>query len=328
MGLKCYINILCIWALPLVVFSQTDTVKKTQEYIKSFPDAITIRPFFLQTSNSYIIGSLESDDKINLTANKQDRIGATVSFRSAVLSYSFAPDFLSTNSDNENSKLFNLNFRTFIGRWMQTFILFDEKGFFFENNNVSVYLPATSSFKVGGSTAYILNSNFSFKAITSQNEKQLKSIGSFIPRVVYFYSEFKIGSETANTLDIISYDFAVAPSYYYNWIPVKNLLLSGGISAGIGFNVSESEGVVGDGKSKNTITSLLTEVDFRGSIIYDKNNLYIGASYNHLILNHNSGRDAYIEDSIPTLELFFGYRFDAPKSMIKLADKVNSTFGL
>jgi len=315
----CVIAFLCC-SVPVTLLGQADTIQEHSDYIKTFPDAITVRPFLLNTSNSLRVKERNSNDEIDITANKQDRIGGSVAFRSIVLSYLFAPDFLAINENNQDSKVFNLNLRTFLGQWMQALTLFDEKGFFIEYEDISVYLPNSRSFKIGGGTSYILNPDFSFKAITSQNEKQLKSVGSFIPRIVYFYSKFKLRDDSGFQSELVTFDIAFAPSYYYNWVPVKNVLLSGGVSAGAGVNYSESDG--------ESLTSLLTELDFRGSVIYDKNNLYLGASYSYLVLNHNSDRSSYIKDNIPTLELFFGYRFGAPKSILKLAEKVNSTLGL
>ena len=55
-----------------------------------------------------------------------------------------ALDFLSENKDNEDSKLFNLGFRTYFGKhWMQSLELYQEKGFFVENHSqtISVFLP-------------------------------------------------------------------------------------------------------------------------------------------------------------------------------------------
>ena len=169
------------------------------------------------------------------------------------------------------------------------------------------------------SKKYIFNPNFSFRALLTQNEKQLKSTGSFIPSIVYFYSKFKLRDDFGNNADLTSFDLAIAPAYFYNWVPFKNMLISGGLSTGIGFNVSESD--------DESLVSLLTEIDFRSSLIYDKGNLYVGGTYNYLVLNHNSDRSSYIKDSIPTLEIFFGYRFGAPKSIVKLAEKVNTALG-
>lgn len=304
----------------LKLMAQVEYTTDSLGYIEKFTNVITVRPFLINTSNSLRIKERSESEELDLIANKQDRLGASIAFRSLVLSYSFAPDFLAENKDNKDSRIFNLNLRTFFGQWMQTLTLFDEKGFFVENNNQSLYLPRTSSFKIGGSTSYILNRKFSFRAISSQDEKQLKSTGSFMPRIVYFYSKFNLTDDLGNQSELKSFDLALAPSYYYNWVPKKNLLLSTGISAGIGLNVSETEG--------ESLTSLLTELNFRAALIYDKNNVYLGGSYSYLMLNHNADRSTYIKDSIPTLEVFVGYRFNAPKSFVKAADKVNSFLGI
>lgn len=322
MALRTKLNTIFFLITCLFLNGQNDTINSKIEdtliYTKKFPNKITARVFLVNTSNSIEVQSRQDNLSLKLNANKQDRLGASVAFRSVVISYSFSPNFLSENRDNENSKLFNLNFRTYLGQWMQTATLFKERGFFIENDGLSVYLPETKSFKIGGETSYILNKNFSFRAIASQDEKQLRSAGSFIPRIVYFYSDLDVKSGNISS-ELISFDLAFAPSYYYNYVPTKNLLISAGASAGIGINYSDSE--------SESLTSLLTELNFRGSVTYDKDNLYLGAHYSYLILNHNSDRNTYIKDSIPYFELFIGYRFNAPKSVLKAADDVNKSLG-
>lgn len=298
-------------------------------YIMSFPNRITARLFFVNTSNSLTINDRDSNQFFKLTPNKQDHIGASISFRSITLSYSFTPDFIAENKDNENSKLLNLGFRTYFGKhWMQSFDFFQEKGFYLENNDVNLYFPRFRSFKIGGATSYILNENFSFRAIVSQDEKQLKSIGSFIPRIVYYYSKIDIRNNE-DTIDesVYSYDFVFAPSYFYNFVPTKNLFLSAGISAGIGLNHSrntDSNHI----KEDENLTSLVTELNFRGSLTYDISDLYVGTHYNYLVLNHNTDRSSYINDAIPLFQVFAGYRFKAPKKLVQKTDAINKKINL
>lgn len=323
MGLKNIILVASL-CLPTILFS-----KETEEeivYIEetdhkvSYPNRITARAFYVNTSNSLILKDRFSDLFFNLEPNKQNRIGASVSFRGLSASYSFAPDFLAENSDNEHSRLFNFSLRNFFGKhFMQTLDIFNEKGFYLKLNNddaISVYLPNTNNFKIGGATSYIWNENFSFRAITSQDEKQLKSTGSFIPRIVYYYLEGESGTD-GSYIDssYYSFDIAFAPSYYYNFVPTKNLLLSAGASAGIGLNRSKSEG-------EDSLVTLLTELNFRGSATYDIDNLYLGTHYSYLILNHSADRTSRIKDNIPYFQIFVGYRFKAPKSLVQFADKM------
>ncbi|WP_406847124.1 DUF4421 domain-containing protein [Xanthomarina sp. GH4-25] len=328
MGVKNYIYLIILllgnsicWAqdsIPEVIYEKHTAFKET------FPNRITARFFYVNTSNSLTVNDRNSNLFFNLNPNKQDRIGASVSFRSITFSYSFAPDFLAENKDNDDSKLFNLGFRTYFGKhWMQSFDVYQEKGFYIENNDVSVYLPLFKSFKIGGATSFIFNENFSFRAIVSQDEKQIKSAGSFIPRIIYYYNKINLKTEDGfSNSELDSYDIVFAPSYYYNFVPSKNLLLSTGVSAGLGLNHSKN-------KDKNhleedeSLTSLVTELNFRGSITYDVSNIYMGIHYNYLILNHNTDRSSYVNDAIPFFQIFVGYRFKAPKKMVRKADVIN-----
>ena len=294
------------------------------DYIETFPNRITGRLFYVNTSNTLRVNDRNSSLYYDINPNKQDRIGASVSFRAITISYSFAPDFLAENTDNEDSKLFNLGFRTYFGKhWMQSLDLYQEKGFYVENNDVNVYFPNFKSIKIGGATSYIFNENFSFRSIVSQDEKQTKSAGSFIPSIVYYYSKLNIRSNEDNIDEVLnSYDFVFAPSYYYNIVPTKDLFFSVGVSAGIGLNHSKNEDLNGI-QEDESLTSLVTELNFRGSFTYDVSDFYIGAHYNYLVLNHNTDRSTYVNDAIPYFEMFAGYRFKAPKTVVKAADDVN-----
>ncbi len=322
MGIKHVIALIFIFSVALSKAQEktkTDTLPQ-QDYIQKFPDKITGRLFYINTYNSFELTSRLTDETVSLTPNKQNKIGGKVAFRGLSFSYSFAPDFMAENKDNDDSRLFNIGLRTYLGKWMQTFNLYNEKGFYVENDLNKVYLPRTKSFKIGGSTGYIFNENYSFRAITNQDEKQLKSVGSFIPQLIYYYTEYKIRGEGGGGQDIDekyhSVDIAISPGYYYNWIPTRDLMLSAGAAAGVGVNFS-------DGTDAESLTSFLYEVNFRGAINYDFSDFYAGAQYSYLILNHNSDRVTYTEDNIPYFQAFIGYRFQAPQKVLKISDDVN-----
>ena len=253
-----------------------------------------------------------------MVPNKADRIGASVTFRFLSLAYSFSPGFLAKDKDKEASKLFNFGLRTYFGNHiMQTVDIYSTKGFTLKNNEVNIYDPNIKSFKLAGSTSYIMNENFSFRAIATQDEKQLKSAGSFIPSLTYNYTALNLNTEDDRRNKdnkVHSFDIAFVPAYYYNFVPTEHLFLSAGAAAGLGLNHTKSEG----GK----LTSLATELNFRGSATYDINDFYFGAHYSYQILNHNSDRSTYVKDNIPYLEAFLGYRFKAPKKFVRKADKI------
>lgn len=332
MGLKRYSAFVILFVSGISCWSQ-DSIQEIiyethTDHIETFPNRITARLFYVNTSNTLRVNDRNSSLYYDINPNKQDRIGTSVSFRAITISYSFAPDFLAENKDNDDSKLFNLGFRTYFGKhWMQSLDLYQEKGFYLENNDVNIYLPNIKSFKIGGATSYILNENFSFRSIVSQDEKQLKSAGSFIPRIVYYYTKLNIRTENNSVDEVLnSYDIVFAPSYYYNLVPTKDLFLSVGVSAGIGINHSKNEDLNSIQKDES-LTSLVTELNFRGSFTYDVSDFYIGSHYNYLVLNHNTDRSTYVNDGIPYFEMFAGYRFKAPKKFIKLAEDINRKFG-
>ena len=157
-------------------------------YIRKFPEKITTRLSLVNTGNSFFINDSENGISYNLKPNTREYLGLSVLFRSVELDFGFLPDFLKENEDNGNSKLFNLNFRMFLGQWMQTIDLYQQKGFFADLNDLEIAYPDVKIFKIGGTTSYIFNPNFSFRAIGFQNEWQRKSAGSFIPGLHYYYT--------------------------------------------------------------------------------------------------------------------------------------------
>ncbi|QYA24949.1 DUF4421 domain-containing protein [Gramella sp. MT6] len=321
MGLKAFFIVFLLFAAS---FSNAQDIEldsiKELNYIQKFPNKITGRLFYINTSNSFEFKGRLTDQRVSLTPNKQNRIGASIAFKAIKLSYSFAPDFMAENQDNEDSKLFNIGLRTYLGKWMQTLNLYNEKGFYLEAYGQELYLPRTSSLKIGGSTGYIFNENFSFRSITNQDEKQLKSAGSFLPQLIYYYTKYGIKGDGDSGQQVDekyhSVDVALSPGYYYNWVPTKNLMISAGAAAGLGVNFS-------NGTDSESLTSLLYDLNFRGAINYDFSDFYAGAQYSYLILNHNTDRTTYTEDNIPYFEAFIGYRFKAPKKILDISDDVN-----
>ena len=307
--------------------------KKANDYIYIYKNRITAKAFYIKTSNSLVISGREGEDVgFNLYPNKQDKIGAAVAFRSLSASYSFSPNSLAENPNDKDSKLFNLNIRTYLGKhWMQTLDIYNQKGFYLdghiEDSNSHIYLQDTKSFKIGGATSYIFNENFSYRALANQTEKQLKSAGTFIPTLVYYYTRHNVlfddefGNREINT-KIKSYNIAIAPSYQYNYIPTKNVFISLGASAGLGLNFSSSKNKL-DALDNEDLTSLLTEINFNGSITYDIDSLYFGAHYNYLILNYNADSFTYIKDNIPYFQAFVGYRFKASNRLVQRAENFN-----
>jgi Domain of unknown function (DUF4421) len=298
--------------------SQKDSIVNN-EYITSFSDKITTRVSLTNTSNGFFINETDTGLKYKLEPNIREYLGVSILFRSIEIDYGFYPNFLKPNEDNSNSKLFNLNFRMFQNQWMQTIDLYNQRGFYVILNNQKINIPEVKTFKIGGSTSYIFNENFSFRAIGFQNEWQTKSAGSFIPKFYYYYTKYALKTEN-NDEKAYSFDIGISPSYYYNFVLKKHLLFSLGASAGIGLNNSSN---LGDGN----LTSALYEFSGRATLGYNSDTFFGGINSSLLILEHNVDRYTRQDDTIPFVEFYLGYRFKAPEKLIKLADDFNRKFG-
>ena len=316
MGLKFFIVILFICGQ--FCYSQQDSILKNK-YITQFSGKISARLSVINTSNSFYINDTNAGLKYKLEPNVRAYLGASVLFRSIEIDYGFTPVIFDLNKDNADSKLFNLNLRMFHNQWMQTIDLYSQKGFYFVLNNQKENISGFKTFKLGGSSSYIFNKNFSFRAIAFQNEWQTQSAGSFIPKVYYYYTKYTLDDTNFNE-NAHSFDIAMAPTYYYNLVFNKHFVFSLGASVGIGLNHSTNLG-------EGNLTSVLYEFSGRAVLGYNSETFFGGINSNILVLEHDVDRYTRQDDTIPFIEFYIGYRFKAPKKLIKLADDFNRKFG-
>nr|WP_299337700.1 DUF4421 family protein [Allomuricauda sp.] len=306
MGLK-FQFLVVGFLLNLLGFGQKDSIP-TQEYIETFPDKFTVRVGLLNTSNSFVFTDTNTANRVELEPNKKTYLGVSFLFRSLELDLGFSPDFISNNTDNEGSRLFTLNFRMFWNQWMQTLDFYSQKGFFVNTDLGNEQFPSIRTLKVGGTTAYIFNQKFSFRAVGFQNEWQKKSAGSFIPRFTFYYTRYGLQGTDFDD-DVNSYDIAIGPGYHYNLVIDENYLFGVGSTAGAGINITSSP--------TETTTSALYELILRGNVGYNSERFYSGINANIIFLEHNENRQTRLDDRISFLEFYVGYRFNAPKKWIK-----------
>ncbi|WP_264552928.1 DUF4421 domain-containing protein [Flavobacterium sp. N2038] len=295
-------------------FAQNDTLQNP--YFKSYSDKITASVYYLDTSNSFQIASDGQDPKIfvNLIPNRREQIGFNLNYKIIDVTVGFAPKFLGGNKGDSNSKHFNFNTRFYYKKWIQSFTFINQKGFYISDDNITAQLPHMRTTKIGGSTAYVFNDKFSFKTLVSQNEWQTKSSGSFIPTFSFYYTNIDLNTPDSSPGDI--YVFTIAPSYFYNFVISDRVLVGAGIALGAGIN-----DVNGD-------TSALYQADFNLKLAYNKDRFFGFATLNTVSFAQDDKVDPRLNDNIATLKLSVGYRFDPPKKVKEVYDKVNKKIGL
>lgn len=305
--------------LSLLCFTEFSNAQNST-YKESFPDKVTLRLSLQTTSNSFTLRDKITRNKTEFIPNDKSYLGLSVLFRFLEVDFGYAPNFLSENKDNGDSKLITFNIRTFFGQYMQTVDIYKQKGFFIRTQELTLPIDDLKTFKIGGTSSYIFNPDFSFRAIGFQNEWQKESVGSFIPSISYYYTKFKLEDPIIENQLEHSFKMAVGPGYYYNWVFDENYILSAGATGGLGFNLSKSQG--------KTSLDGLAQLIFRLTGGYNSENFFSGVNINTQLLTHTSAENFVLDDSISFLEFYVGYRFDAPKKWIAKADEISRKFGI
>ena len=296
-------------------FAQNDSLQNP--YFKSYNDKVTTSIYYLDTSNNFQIGFDSEGQKkyLDLNPNRKEQIGASLSYKFIDVTIGFAPKFFDVNKDNSDSKLFSFNTRFYYKKWMQSFTFINQKGFYAREEGFSVDFPRMRSTKIGGSTSYIFNDKFSYKTLVNQNEWQTKSSGSFIPSFSFYYTNINLNNEP-NSSNADIYVFSLAPSYFYNFVISDRILIGTGIAFGAGIN--DIDGAV----------SALYELDFNLKLAYNRDRFFAFASLNSLNFIQNDAAEARLNDNVSTLKFSVGYRFDPPKKVKEIYEKVNKKTGL
>lgn len=262
-----------------------------------------------------------------VTPNATVRTTFTLLYRSLEIDYGFTPHFLNpATGASVNSSLLVFNFRMYMGQWMQSLDFYRIKGFEVRDTNFSLpenfppIFDHLNVLKIGGTTNYIFNKNFSFRAISFQNEWQRKSSGSFIPRLSYYFTRLKIDSPERDYF----YDITLGPSYYYNWVIASHFIVSLGANAGMGFNISTNKNTT---TKDETWAAINYSLGARLAIGYNSTHFFTGLNSNLDYFEHGSSDGVKIEDRQNLFEIYLGYRFKAPKKWNEAANKFNKKIG-
>ncbi len=291
-------------------FAQNDSLQN--HYFKSYNDKITASLYYLDTSNNFQIGFTSDNQKkyIDLIPNRKEQLGVSLSYKFIDMSFGYSPRFFDVNKDNSDSKLFSFNTRFYYKKWMQSFTFINQKGFYASEENFEVAFPRMRTTKIGGTTSYIFNDQFSYKTLVNQNEWQTKSSGSFIPNFSFYYTNLNLNNEPNSSNGDI-YVLSLAPSYFYNFVISNRFLIGAGIAFGAGINSIDGD------------VSALYELDMNLKLAYNKDSFFAFASLNNLNFVQKESPSNRLNDNISTIKLSLGYRFDPPNKVQEVYEKIN-----
>ena len=300
-----------------------DSLSEVNPYIEKFDDYISARLSASNGFESFNVRDRESGTHFKLTPNQQIRSTATVMFRFIEVDIGYTPSFLKFNKDDNirgKTKNFTLGTRFYLKKWMQNLQYASTKGYYVEGRQVgineNIFFADLKVVKMGGSTSYVFNPDYSFRATYTQNEWQKKSAGSFVPSVSYYYT--KISNSDPGTDHTI--DIAAGPAYYYNLVLHDRFLISAGLYGGVGYNSIKTKYT--DGTPTENHSGISWQLQYRAAIGYNYNQFYTGANINLNSFYYKSGSDIKLADEQHYFEFYIGYRFRTTKKFVEKFDEV------
>ena len=303
------IRVIAICCFASVCCAQTG--EENDAWHKKYDGKLSVQAFVLNTSNTFALNYGEDNLAIDLEPNKKTTLGLSVQYDIVAFSLGFAPSFFADNKDNGNSKMTSFGLDLFPGRFVQRLDYYYQRGISLNVDGGSVYLENLKTMKVGGSTAFVFNKRFSYRSIGLQNAKQLKSAGTFAPTLSYFYTEVNGKSQEGMGDKGYFVNVALTPTYYYNWVIAKDFIVSAGLGLGAGATFPEGDN-----------PKILSQASALVGLGYNSERFFAGINSRAMASNHQASGNVAMDDTINYATAFVGYRFDAPKFLVKEKEKI------
>ncbi|MDN3594682.1 DUF4421 family protein [Zunongwangia endophytica] len=301
--------------------------------IISYEDKMQIKLNIDSHLENYYISSGAEGTNLNLALNNDLRLTLLFDYKIFSLSYSFTPDFLPGNhGDDEKgeSSYSDLSFRIFPGQFVQEFTYQRMKGFYVANSSDFLKgLPSSETYLLfpdlkrtfyGGSTAYILNPDFSLENLIYQREWQRYSTGSFVPRLNYGYTKFSNDFENFKGKEK-DYHLSLDLNYYYNWVVAEKFNISPYGFGGLGMRI-ENYRQKGENIDEKEVNTYFTQEYGGGMQLgFNTDTLLMGARVSYNSLNYKNSYDRKIKHDSWYGLFFIGYRLDPPEKLKEIGDK-------
>ena len=284
----------------------------------------------LDTNLEKYILSQEGNDKMELSINNKTRTSVSIDYRAISATLSFSPKFIPGNNEDDlkgKSSYTDLSFRFFPKRFIQTLYYKKVKGFYVENmkdlfpewQETDTYkqFPDLKVLSFGGTTSYVLNTNFSAKSLYTQSEWQKKSSGSWSPYLDYDVSFF------TNTImeekrKEVQYKIGANMGYFYNWIIRDKVNVAPYLSVGLGGQFSSSR-QGNEQKENEQFVTLRMEGGLH--VGYNSDRFLFGGRMNFKTYTYQKNGEAVENNNLYGL-LYIGYRFAPPKVVKNTYDKI------
>ena len=278
-------------------FAQTraarDTNSIANEYIENYKELLVYKMSLGGKEDGF---DIVNTSRYKIRSNNKTKLSAGINYRWLAFSLTFAPKVFSENADKKikgETKSFGFGFSSNFNHIIQKVNYSRVKGYYLDNTNEFnpswkngdpyIQFPGLIFRSFSGQTAYKFNDNFSFNAINSQTESQLKSAGTFLPSLSYQHYIIKDqtpltgqnSSQKSKTFEVV-----FSPGYYYTFVTPSNLYASAGINPGIGLSRTKLLTREPSGNSRTKYNGTVYQLESTFTFGYDTRRFFTGRCCN------------------------------------------------
>ena len=313
------------------------SVKIEDGWIEKINDKIGLD---VSLNNSYETFEVKTETtKFILYPNTATNLRLNVNYRFISFGFQFTPDFIPGNGDESlkgKTKSFQLSTAFIFKHWFTDLSYSKVNGYYLKNSNdftalsenePFIQFPDLNYYGFAITTGYSSNSKFSFKSLTSQTERQLRSAGSFIPSINLRYFIIDDKSSGMSTQKSNNFESSIGPGYVYTFVSREKFYLSLGLLTRIGYLNTKLTTRLPDGDLTTNQDNFIFRWDGKVGLGYNGNSFYTG------LYSTISGTE-YRQENTTAMNfetrvfyhLFLGIRLSAPDYLERKINKVEKLF--
>ena len=327
-----------------VSFAQTTDISAGAEpvdsvadrYIESMDRYLSLKLSATDQVESFAVSS--SGTEILLEPNTVMRTKLAVNYRFVSFSVNYVSPLIEGNDDDPlkgstTSGGFGVEFN--LSKWIIAARYDRTIGYYLKNTEDFIpgwkegtdpYLqfPELHYKEFGGALAYKFDPRFSFRALSVQTERQLRSAGSFVPGLLYRYYIVDDrtpltgtnSSQRSNNLEVILF-----PGYAHTFVLKHDWYLGLAAYAGYGFIHTDLLTRTPQGDISTVQNNPIFRVEGSGALGYNGRRLFLGAQLRISAEAYDQmGTGTVVQNDLLNWQVFVGYRFNAPKFLDKITD--------
>jgi hypothetical protein len=311
-------------------------------YIEDHDEQLNIK--FDVTNDIINYSTSFEGETATLSTNLKNSFGFVFSYKFLSLRLGVRPS-LSKNEkkDKGETDYFRFRIKLLFDNWIHNLEYNYRRGFYIEgsqntideegNPNFHVQFPNLTTNTISGSSQYKFNKNYSFKAIESNTEIQLKSAGTFMPGISYTYYDVSGTDKIKNSNNETELREAYSESngfsiilnsgYYHTFVLHNYWYANIYANPGVGINYYNATTYSANTSVRQSFDKVFFSFKSGAAAGYNGQKYYFGLEFNYQSnSNFFDFNNINLKSTRANFHVFVGYRFKAPKQITKPINKI------